>query len=151
MSPFSFTALTVFRVFDCEAWLLRLPLLIHLYHDLEFFMRSSISERRSGRGAPKVSGRKNTKKPLSRERPPKMSSGTNGGRSPMMGGATMPPMRAMKEQVPTTDGRMAVGYSSAVYKYRIENEAEAPNLPIEKKIMHILNYCTVCSILYPGV
>ena len=45
-------------------------------------------------------------------------------------GAANPPILAIIEHMPTAVLRIWVGYNSAVYKYTIAKEADAPNFPI---------------------
>ena len=60
---------------------------------------------------------------------PMMSSGSVIGDRPASSGATIPPILATMEDIPTAVLRTTVGYSSALYTYRMAKEADAPNLP----------------------
>ena len=69
----------------------------------------------SGNFAPRVSGKKMAKRPPTRLEPPMIIKGALP-LSPASNGATIPPILAIIEAVPTALFRMTVGYNSAVYK-----------------------------------
>ena len=80
---------------------------------------------------------------------PMMSSGSVMGERPASSGATIPPILATMEDIPTAVLRTTVGYSSALYTYRMAKEADAPNLPAKTGGDRGNHLCDYSSELWP--